>query len=518
MSQEEKLRIIHAKMEAASEKARDEIRNTVRGPDGKPIVLSSADFNLKLPEPPCAIGSQKNDNIVLNRLPRDGFYRKNSKGDPTPDAKAIANQIFEKYHVVAFKGCLFVYDRYKGVFREDCGDVEHEIETILDYISWRGPTISTRREVRAHLLAKRVFADYPFDSQPDLIPFRNHCAKFSGGDWITEDYQREQMFRYRIPVDLDLEIDSKAVDDLFSQWVEPEDVPVLYQAPAQALVQAMLRQPFKRAYLFMGPSNSGKSSYFELLKRAFGLDNFSSTALQQLNTRFAFAPLEGKLMNIHDDLENVEFQGAGTFKTLTGSCTHQIERKNQTPYVGRITAVHLYNCNDPPKVSRATLDDAAFWGRWEYVIFPNWFPTDPTFYDRVFTDKFIQAFLVGVLRCTRTILRTNRLQRSSAPEAVKDMWICATDPIYKWIKDAFQRELGAFLPTEDIYQNYLSWCTLNKVTPGTKDWLTKSLTKFGFAKRRIKSIHGYAGFRFAGTDPQRPTAAETPSWFGQEDT
>lgn len=517
MSVEDRGRIIQTQMDNAAERARAENRNLIRGPDGKPMVLSTADLHLKLPEPPKAIGSGKNDNIVLNRLPRDGFYRKNSKGEPTPDAKAIANQIFEKYHVIAFNGGLYVYEKYQGIFREDRGEVDHEIEAILDYIHWTGATIPTRREVKAHLLSKRVYADYPFDGRPDLLPFKNCCAKFSSPDgWVTQDRDLEHLFRYRLPVNLNLDLDTRQVDALFSQWVEPEDVLILYQAPAQALIQAMIRQPYKRSYLFMGQRNSGKTSYFELVNRAIGSENISRVPLQRLNSRFSLAPLEGKLLNIYDDLSNFEMSDVGTYKTLTGACEHQIERKHQNPYTGRITAVHMFTCNEPPKISKDCIDDDAFWGRWEYVIFPNSFRTDPTFYDRVFTPEFIQTFMAGVLKCALKILISRHLPRASAPEIIREKWVCAMDPIYRWIKEEFRRELGAFLPTEEIYQSYQSWCERNKVSAQDKNWLTRSLPKFGFAKRQVKRVHGYAGYNFATADPQRPAQDEEQpmQWFG----
>jgi len=497
---------IRSRWTSGDQSVKDQIIDEMKARNRTPSAVA---VSLQPKDPPRAIGEGHKQSY-----PKSYFTHMNKKLDDVPDPSKIGFHISEKYSVLAFGGLLYVYVATDGIFREDRGEVDHEIQAILDYIEWEGATLTLRKEVRAYLLANRVYAEYPFDCEPGLIPFRKGGAKFNEKirDWEPAELEREHKFRYRIPVDLNLFAKTKPVDDLFAEWVDPDDVAVLYQAPAQAILQAMLGQPYKRAYLFMGKRNSGKSSYFELISRAFGRENMARVSLQALSSRFSLAPLEGKLLNVYDDLSNFEMRDAGTFKTLTGACEHQIERKHQTPYTGRITAVHMFSCNEPPKITKESLDDDAFWGRWEYIIFPNEFPTDPTFYARTFTDEFVQAFLTGVLREAGKILTTHRLQHESASWFVRDRWVYATDPIYRFVKEEFQPELGAFLPTEEIYQRYLLWCDKSKLTPTNKDWIARSLPKFGFAKRQVKKVHGYGGYNFKDAAPQHSSESSQVSF------
>lgn len=478
-------------------------------PKGSPTSSSAKEITI-----PKAIG----DGHQI-RESKNYFTRTTRKGDEVPDATTIGTHIGEKYTVLAFGGILYVYIGKEGIFREDRGEIDHEIQAILNYIEWQGSTLTLRKEVRAYLMSSTVFADNPFNMWPDLIPFRKQCAKYnhSNGRWEPAELEREHKFRYRIPIDLDLNVDTRPVDDLFLKWVDEDDVSVLYQAPAQALLQAMQGQPYKRAYLFMGKRNSGKSSYFELISRAFGRENIARVPLQALSSRFSLAPLEGKLLNVYDDLSNFEMKDVGTFKTLTGSCEHQIERKHQTPYNGRITAVHMFTCNEPPKISQESLDDDAFWGRWEYIIFPNSFRTDPTFYAKTYTDQFVQAFLAGVMREAAVIMQREHLLHASESWAVRDRWVYATDPVYRFIKEEFRLELGAFLPTDDIYQRYVKWCLNSKITPTSKDWIARMLPRFGFGKRRIKTVHGYSGYNFKDAPLQHSSESDQMSIEGSSE-
>jgi phage/plasmid-associated DNA primase len=469
----------------------------------RPQTLSSA--------PPAAIGTWQSDQI---RASKADFTRYNLKHEEVPNAGAIADFIHLKYSSLAFNNTTYIFDRKKGIFREDRGEVDRSIQMILEHIEWDSAAIHIRREIKAHLFATNVYPEYPFDYRQDLVPFKNCCTQYNPkiGGWDVVEWDRKYLFRYQIPTEYHQIFDTAPVDHLFQQWVEPEDVIALYQAPAQAILQAILRQPFKKAYLLKGERNSGKTSYLELLARAFGTENIARVPLQHLGKQFALAPLEGVLLNVYDDLSNFELKDIGVFKTLTGACEHQIERKHQMPYNGRITAVHIFSCNEPPRVD--SMHDEAFWARWEYVIFPNEFPTDPGFIARTFTPDFMQHFVFGVMKEAARMMQVRGLSRDTHPEDVRDAWSYATNPIYRFVQEVLNRDMSGFIETERIYQAYVSWCNERHIVPKDKSRLGRALPQFGFVKkqsRKAGNLHGYGGCTFKDQKPAKDPAKSDQS-------
>ena len=118
----------------------------------------------------------------------------------------------------------------------------------------------------------------------------------------------------------------------------------------------------------------------------------------------------------------------GPFKTLTGGFSHQIERKHEKDYPGRITAVHCFATNMPPKVPDNVAFDSAFWGRFIYLRFNNVFEVDPGFPDRVFTPENMAGALNRILQEAFTIRSTGRLTFDQDPSDVKDEWQTAANP------------------------------------------------------------------------------------------
>jgi len=71
-------------------------------------------------------------------------------------------------------------------------------------------------------------------------------------------------------------------------------------------------------------------------------------------------------------------QNSTVLKTLTGFDMHDVERKGIRLLPGaNLRRACVYTCNQPPETPKRVLNDAAFWERWEYITFPNYFAVDP---------------------------------------------------------------------------------------------------------------------------------------------
>jgi hypothetical protein len=419
----------------------------------------------------------------------DSFTRTTNKGNSVLEHVPISSHLHEKFHTVSFNKKLFVYDPESGIYRENAGDLEQAIRIIIEETCAKCSITRDTRDILAYLMATDPRLEYPFNQVNDLLPLKNGILKLNFETREAEllNHGPEHLFTYRIPVTYDPEIPAKEAKDLLGQWVETEDVPLLIQIAAQAILQAQLRVSYKKSYILQGEPHAGKSTYIDFLTRFFGRVPVSSRSLQSLCTdRFVAADLEGKLLNAYDDLQEIPLENVGAFKALTGACNHNIERKFQQSYSGVITCPHVFSCNHPPKYPDDVKYDAAFWERWEYVRFPYSHKVDDTFTSRSFTDRMYSSFLNLIIESMFTIREKHQLTVNREACDVMERWSMAADPLYQFIREkmtenAKASEINAF-DRKKLFEQYRKFCELEHIDPRKR---IPTQTKF------TRDIQGY---------------------------
>jgi len=301
---------------------------------------------------------------------------------------------------------------------------------------------------------------------------------------------------------------------VIASWVDEDARPTLYQIPAQALLQATVAsKPYKKSYIIHGDTNAAKSSYLELLRRVFGDGNTSRVMLQRIGQdRFCLAGMEGKLFNIYDDLDDVPMQNSTVLKTLTGFDMHDVEKKGIDSYRAKIFAVHVYTCNRPPETPERVQNDAAFWERWEYVTFPNYFAVDPGWYDRVLTPKNCSAFLNRVLDYAIEIMDRGGLVVKSNAYDVRDRWKTNSDPIYKFVTENMDRNETGHVLKQEMYDAFLAFAHVESVSeskiPLTLDMFAQAIFKYGFSPARVridkKRVYVFQGYVWKSGSQYKP--------------
>jgi phage/plasmid-associated DNA primase len=406
----------------------------------------------------------------------------------------VAGHVNTALHTLSFNRTLYVYR--DGVYRENKGEVEAYVKAIADAGGCREALTKATREVLHHLTYLDPQNEYPFNRRADLIPVANGV--------IRMDYKREKIellehsadyrFTFKLPVAYDPDATPDEALALLEQYVDPEDVPLLFQVFAQALLQAQIDKAYKKAYLLQGEANAGKTTYIKVADGFFGKETVSRVSLQAIATdRFATGKMEGKLVNVYDDLSDIPIDNVGTFKALTGDTWQGIERKFQQGYDGRIFCVHLFTCNRPPRVPDDAKTDAAWWERWEYIRFPYSFPVDPGFYAKHLTPAFFSSLLTSVLMMMLRIKREGGLTVNRTATEVMQRWTIMADPLYQFI-DAKTERLQATMTDFDkdkLWGAYLDWCDETQVDPRRRltsmGAFTRSLIGYGIAEVRTST-------------------------------
>jgi phage/plasmid-associated DNA primase len=252
-----------------------------------------------------------------------------------------------------------------------------------------------------------------------------------------------------------------------------ENSTVLIQIPAQGFMQTMGHGPYKRADLIHGEKNSGKTTFIELLEYLVGNDCFCDVSLDKLTQRFQIASIEGKVLNMHDDMGYFTLNDTGMFKTLTGRRNHDIERKGVQPYTATLDGVHVFTTNMPAKFDARVKADEAFWERWCFITFDRNFSIKGNLKAEIFTPENMTSFLNIIIDEMLKIGKNGKLSTDVNLYETREKWMLAGNPLYKMVTELMEREIltiensgekgakGTAIIKEELLKNLQLWC-LNK--------------------------------------------------------
>jgi len=400
------------------------------------------------------------------------------------------------FHIIYFNKTMFIYDFGSHLYRKQTNEIETHIrDTCVDNLV-SGKLASHLLELKSHLTSMGSFSEYPFNTNSTMIPVDNGIVKidYDNNELSLIPHGPEHLFTYKLLITFDPNIKNCKAIPLLKRMVESENVKTLIQIPAQALLQMQTGHAYKKAYLLQGEPHAGKTSYLKLLYRMFGDDFTTAISLQQLCTdRFVGGNLEGKLLNIYDDLEDVALEVIDQFKTLTGDCRHGIERKYAEKYTGKVTSVHIFTCNYPPEYPEKVKRDTAFWERWEYIKFPYAYPVNPNFYTEWYTPEMLSSFFNLILSAMITIKKRGLLSKSDSQEVMTN-WSVNSDPIYEFLSWGFGRNTDTRNPNhyskEKLHNYYLDYCRAHSIpdykTKISLKAFTTTLQPHGFLPIRLR--------------------------------
>ena len=437
----------------------------------------------------------------------------------------IADWIIATLKTITYRRTIYVYDRGRGIYRANDGDIEQLVQEIADRCGFTGRISTAKREVLSYILDQEIAREYPFNSYPG-IPCANGVVvfDFENGTCSLVPHSPEYRFTYRLPVAYDPAADPTEIRQVLASWADEGRYDVLLQIPAQAILQAVVTgKPFKKSYIIHGDTNGGKSSYIELIRRTFGSENIARVMLQQIGSdRFCLANLEGKLFNVYDDLDDVPMQNSSVLKAITGDDTHYVEKKGRDAYEARIFCVHIFTCNRPPSTPERVQNDAAFWGRWEFITFPNYFEVNPKWYDQVLTPATCSAYFNLVLEMALSIYQAGELPVKSSAYEVRDAWQTNSDPLYRFVTENMDRSEAGYVLKEDAYAGFLNFARTENVPPSkippTPETFAKAVFKYGFAPARVRvdgaRVQVFRGYAWKSTSQYKPGGATNATLQG----
>src|SRR5690606_27615648 len=281
--------------------SKDEIRETI-------TIINK--YILKDPLPERELETILRDEAFL----KESFY-KGGKLQYEP----LAKYMIENEHIVSINDELHIYK--DGIYVNDKKEIERRM---LKYIN--NSTRTPRQEVLTYLemLCRNVNRTSEY-----YIAFENGIYNLQTKEMT--DFDKKYIITNKIRTNYNPEAYSEIMDNTL-------DKICCYDKELRNLIEEMIgyclfrRNSFEKAFILTGNGANGKSTLLEIIERMIGEENISSVALEELDERFKTYQLEGKLVNIGDDISNNYIEDNSTFKKLSTGQKVNVERKGKDPY------------------------------------------------------------------------------------------------------------------------------------------------------------------------------------------
>lgn len=374
-----------------------------------------------------------------------------------------------------------------------------------------------------------------YDAEPGRLCVKNGVLDLEEQELHEHTPQEVHFQRLNVEYDEDASY-NELTDFLQSLFKDDDQIKVVQEIFGFCLY----RQYFlKKAVIFHGDVDNGKSTVIDILTRLLGDENISGIKLQKLGQRFQKASLVNKLANIVGDLPSEELKQTGDFKALTGGDPMNYEVKNGGHYTFENYAKIIYSANDLPRVRNPT---PAFFSRWIIINFPYTF-VEPSQYDE-YSNEYIedndikeaepnpvenlfeQQSLSGVLNFAldglQRLLANNEFSYTRSREENMIEWVRQSSSFQAFCMDCLEEDPDSYIVKEDLSDAYRKYCKYhnvkhNKDSKFRKDYL---VDEFGVNRDRVRKTVGdsrpsvWEGISFkAGYEAGWKTLTEEQSSF-----
>lgn len=157
---------------------------------------------------------------------------------------------------------------------------------------------------------RKVFASAPIH----LIPLAN--GVYDTINKILLPHSPDYRFTYQFPIKYDPNAKCPKTEAFFAQVLTEEQIPTVQEWLGYYFYRLYM---FKKAIIFVGEGDTGKTTLLEVVTNLLGKENISSVSLQKMTSdRFSAAHLYEKHGNLVDELSAKDISDTGNFKIATG--------------------------------------------------------------------------------------------------------------------------------------------------------------------------------------------------------
>lgn len=354
-------------------------------------------------------------------------------------------------YVIKLNNQLHVY--HNGVYFNNDNYIEKKM---IEHI----PRLSSARRSET-LKYINLLAESKESHDENLIAFKNGIFD------ITSNELLEFSPDYIITNLIDWNYDSEAYNELTDKTLNKL---ACGDKEIRALLEEMIgycffrRNELRKAFVLIGGTQNGKSTFLDLIAYILGDSNISSLDLKELGQRFKTAELFGKLANIGDDIGDSYIPDTAIFKKLVSGDRLNVERKGQDPFDFNNYSKLIFSANNIPRIGSGQ-DSSAIMNRLIIIPFNARFSKsdpdfDPFIKYKLRKESSIEYLIKLGLEGLKRVL-TNGFTISEKVEKELRDYELTNNPIIGFIEESNPENKS----TKDVYRAYKEFCLVNGHNP-----------------------------------------------------
>lgn len=216
----------------------------------------------------------------------------------------------------------------------------------------------------------------------------------------------------------------------------------------------------EKFFILTGETNTGKSTFLDIMEFIIGEKNKSNIPLQKLDENFKSVHLFNKLINICADLPHTALKDVGNLKMLTGGDWIYAEHKGVDGFNFKNKAKLIFSCNQLP-LNEAEQSEA-FYNRLILLLFPHRIANNninPSFKTELLNDVDY-IFLWGLEGLKRLLNNNFQFTESENSIALKSKYKKESDPIQLFLEyNCEHNKLNTDgIEGKDLHEFYSAWC------------------------------------------------------------
>lgn len=385
----------------------------------------------------------------------------------------------------------------KGLIRKQIADYNEDLVQM-----------KTVKEVVENLKAETSYVHRSnLNSEEKIINFQNGILRVTEDSLVLEQHTPDIYSTIQIPSNWTGEAKPTPIFDDYIKTLtnDNREVQQLLMEFMGVCISNVKGWRMKKSLFLVGEGDSGKSLLKSLAERLLGLDNFISTDLKDIESRFGTSAVYGKRLAGSSDMSFLSVDELKAFKRLTGGDSVFTEYKGKQGFQQTYNGVLWFCMNQLPRFGGDN-------GKWVYerimvVNCPNTIPLDKQ--DKELLEKMYaerEGIIYKAVKALQTVLKNG--YRYSEPKSVIDArseYHNTNSTVITFFQECMCRfdsdnVFDDKYKSGIVYKVYREWCKDNnngyaKTEKEFRDELSKYLgTKYDGITKRVRGYTYYKDY------------------------
>lgn len=351
------------------------------------------------------------------------------------------------------------------------------------------------REVVGHI-QRRTYADRDdFDADPNIINMDNGLYRHEFG---ISSHTSKYLSLHKSPIVYDPDATCPNIDKFIEDVVTSDRVQTIYEIVGYAL---SARKNLKRAFIFEGVTNSGKSVMNRLIVEMVGTKATTDMSpLEVSRTTFGAAEYYGKQLNLVDDLGNTPIENTGVLKSVIGGGRINAQSKYGQPFDFTPNILCVFATNEVPTTSTA---DDAFASRFSIIKFPNQFEggsDNPNLLDKLTAPEELSGFFNKCMDAYHDLIERGTFAGDGTlADRIRD-YMYNSNPTARFVDECCVTDDPEDYISKDIlWSAYVNWAKHNNmVNIGEPKDMTIYLKSLACITKRVRGNDDTRYYAYSG--------------------